>query len=193
VREGLDAAEVAYVLDPRLVRGLDYYTRTTFEWKSGVLAANKAGTVNAGGRYDGLAEALGGPSTPGVGFALGLDRVLLAMEGEGLPVPPARTPRCFVVSIGADASRAGPGLVQELRSAGVAAAGVFEERPLKAQLKMADRAGAEFAAILGEREIAEGAVTLRRLVDGVQKTVPGSDAARWLMRLEDWTDGTNDA
>ncbi|HEX7248074.1 MAG TPA: histidine--tRNA ligase, partial [Actinomycetota bacterium] len=100
VRRGLDAAGVAYTLDPRLVRGLDYYTRTAFEWISGVLAANKAGTVNAGGRYDGLAEALGGPATPGVGFALGLDRVLLAMEAEGVALPPARTPTGFVVAIG---------------------------------------------------------------------------------------------
>ena len=89
----LDAAGVAYVLDPRMVRGLDYYTRTAFEWISGVLAVNKAGTVNAGGRYDGLAETLGGPPTPGVGFAMGLDRVLLALE-EGRAVPAARAPTC---------------------------------------------------------------------------------------------------
>ena len=75
-----------------MVRGLDYYTRTAFEWISGVLAANKAGTVNAGGRYDGLAETLGGLPTPGVGFAMGLDRVLLALEGRGEPCRP-RAPR----------------------------------------------------------------------------------------------------
>ena len=95
VRAGLDEAGVPYELDPRLVRGLDYYTRTAFEWISGVLAENKAGTINAGGRYDGLAEQLGGQPTPGVGFAMGLDRVLLAMEGEGVAVPAARTPALF--------------------------------------------------------------------------------------------------
>ena len=77
-----------YLLDPRLVRGLDYYTRTAFEWVSSALASDQASTINAGGRYDGLAEALGGPPTPGVGFAMGLDRVLLAIEAEGAPLPP---------------------------------------------------------------------------------------------------------
>jgi histidyl-tRNA synthetase len=187
VRAGLDSAGVVYELDPRLVRGLDYYTRTAFEWVSDVLAENKAGTVNAGGRYDGLAEALGGPATPGVGFALGLDRVLLAMDGEGRPVPAPRSPRCFVVAIGDDARARGAALVEELRAAGVSAATAFEERPLKAQLKMADRAGAAFAAILGERELESGALTLRRLHDGVQKTVPMAEVAGWLARLDDET------
>jgi histidyl-tRNA synthetase len=189
VRAGLDAAGVAYVHDPRLVRGLDYYTRTAFEWISDVLAANKAGTVNAGGRYDGLAEALGGPATPGVGFAMGLDRVLLAMEGEDVPVPPPRTPTCFVVAIGDEAREAGGSLLGELRSEGIAAVDPLESRPLKAQLKMADRAGAEFALIVGERELADGVCTLRRLADGVQKTVPRADVVRWLTRLDGWTDG----
>ncbi len=179
------------MLDPRLVRGLDYYTRTAFEWISGVLAANKAGTVNAGGRYDGLAEALGGPSTPGVGFALGLDRVLLAMEAEGVALPPARTPTGFVVAIGEGAGPAGSSLVDELRSAGIAAAHALEERPLKAQLKMADRAGASFTAIVGEREAADGVVTLRRLADGMQQQVPRDDVVRWLSRLDDPVDGTD--
>ena len=186
VRAGLDAAGVAYALDPRLVRGLDYYTRTAFEWVSDVLAESKAGTVNAGGRYDGLAETLGGPATPGVGFAMGLDRVLLAMEGEGLAVPPARTPRCFVVAIGDDAREVSAALLGELRTAGLSAVDSLEARPLKAQLKMADRAGAEFAAIVGERELDEGACTLRRLADGVQKTVPRADVVGWLTRLDAW-------
>ena len=185
VRAGLDEGGIAYELDPRLVRGLDYYTRTAFEWISSVLAANKAGTINAGGRYDGLAEALGGPVTPGVGFAMGLDRMLLAMEGEGVAAPAARRPRAFVVAIGSDGQTAGRALVAELRDAGVPAVAAFEERPLKAQLKQADRTGADFAAILGEREIAEGAVSLRRLADGVQKTIPAGDVARWLLRLDD--------
>ncbi len=188
VRDGLDEAGVAYVLEPRLVRGLDYYTRTAFEWISGVLAANKAGTLNAGGRYDGLAEALGGSPTPGVGFAMGLDRVLLAMDGEGCALPPPRPPRCFVVAIGDAAGSEARALVARLQESGLSATRAFEDRPLKAQLRMADRAGASFAAILGERELAGGVVTLRRLLDGVQKSVPAADVARWLTRLDDWTD-----
>jgi histidyl-tRNA synthetase len=188
VRARLDRAEIVYTVNPRLVRGLDYYTRTAFEWISGVLAANKAGTINAGGRYDGLAEAIGGAPTPGVGFAMGLDRVLLAMEAEGAPLPAPRAVRCFVVALGETARASGDALVSELRAAGIASATALEDRPLKAQLKMADRSGAMFAAILGDKELEQGAVTLRRLEDGIQKTVPVGDVTGWLTRLDDWTD-----
>jgi histidyl-tRNA synthetase len=187
VRSGLEGAGVAYQHDPRLVRGLDYYTRTAFEFVSGALSAAQ-GTICAGGRYDGLAEELGGPPTPGVGFALGLDRVLLAMEEEGAPPLEARGPVCFVVTIGPESARAGAELVSQLRDAGVSAAAPYEERPLKAQLKMADRAGAGFVALIGAKELEAGAVTLRRLVDGVQKTVPAADVVSWLTRLDGWTD-----
>jgi histidyl-tRNA synthetase len=185
VRAALDESGVAYRLDPRLVRGLDYYTRTTFEWVSDVLAETKAATINAGGRYDGLAEALGGAATPGVGFAMGLDRVLLAMEGEGTRVPPPRTPRCFVVTLGHDARASGRRLLAELRDAGIPSAASYEDRPLKAQLRMADRSGASFAAIIGEREVADGTVTLRRLADGVQESLGADDVAGRLRRLDD--------
>ena len=184
VRTGLDEVGVSYLLDPRLVRGLDYYTRSTFEWVSSALTSDQASTINAGGRYDGLAEALGGQPTPGVGFAMGLDRVLLAIEAEGAPLPPARPPRCFVVAIGPDADAAGRHLISELRDEGIPAAGSYEGRPLKAQLKMADRAGATFVAIVGEQELANGTVTLRRLVDGMQKSVPTADIATWLTKLD---------
>ena len=187
VRAGLDAEGIAYELDPRLVRGLDYYTRTAFEFVSGVLAPSKQGTVCGGGRYDGLAEVLGGQPTPGTGFGLGLDRVLLAMEGEGLAAPPARTPRCFVVAIGEGAVVSARALVDELRTAGIPAVRSSEDRPMKAQLRMADRSGADFAAIVGERERAEGVVTLRRMADGIQKEVPVGDVVNWLTRLDAWT------
>jgi len=187
VRRGLDESGVAYTLDPRLVRGLDYYTRTTFEWIAVALGSAQA-TVNAGGRYDGLAETLGGQATPGIGWAMGVDRVLLAIEAEGLAPPPPRGPACFVVAIGEDAEPAGGALVRELREAGVSCVRAFEARPLKAQLKQADRAGATFAAILGERELTDGTVTLRRLADGIQKTVPSAEVVRWLTRLDDWTE-----
>jgi histidyl-tRNA synthetase len=180
VRSGLDAAGIAYELNPRLVRGLDYYTRTAFEWVSGSLSAGQA-TVNAGGRYDGLAQELGGPATPGIGFAMGLDRVLLAMQAGGVPLPPVRTPRCFVVAIGT-AAEAGAKLVRELRASGIPADGALEERPLGAQLRMADRSGAVYAAILGDRELESGTVTVRRLADGEQEEVPVTDVVNWLSR-----------
>jgi histidyl-tRNA synthetase len=187
VRAGLDAAGIGYELDPRLVRGLDYYTRTAMEWASGRLSTSQS-TFNAGGRYDGLAEELGGPPTPGVGFALGLDRLLLALETEGATVPEARPPRVFVVAIGNGARAAALALVNELRDMGIATDTAYEDRPLKAQMKMADRSGAAFAAILGEKELADGVVTLRHLVDHVQKLVPASDVVKWLTRLDDWTE-----
>lgn len=185
VRAGLDEARIAYELDPRLVRGLDYYTRTAFEWIAGSLATAQA-TLNAGGRYDGLAEELGGPPTPGVGFAMGLDRVLLSMEAEGAPLGEIRSPRCFVVALGDEARRVGRELIGELRTAGISAATAYEERPLKAQLKMADRAAAAFMVILGEKELADGTVTIRRLIDGTQKAVPATDVVKWLTRLDEW-------
>ncbi|MEX2203452.1 MAG: histidine--tRNA ligase [Actinomycetota bacterium] len=182
VRSGLESAGIAYELNPRLVRGLDYYTRTAFEWVSGSLSAGQA-TVNAGGRYDGLAQELGGPATPGVGFAMGLDRVLIAMQAEGVSLPPPRTPRCFVVAIGA-AAEAVTGLVRELRASGVAAEAALEGRPLGAQLRTADRAGAAYAAILGDRELESGTVTVRRLADGAQEEVPLTDVVNWLTRQD---------
>ena len=184
VRAGLDAAGIAYTLDPMLVRGLDYYTRTAFEFASDALPPTQSG-LGGGGRYDGLAEQLGGPRTPGIGFGMGLERVLLAMEGEGAPMPPQRAPRCFVVTLGEEAAAAGEALVQELRSVGVPTTAPFEERPLKSQLRMADRAGAEFVAILGERDLREGTVTIKRLLDGVQKSIPRGEVASWLARLDE--------
>jgi histidyl-tRNA synthetase len=184
VRNGLDAAEIAFVHDPRLVRGLDYYTRTAFEFVSGSLSQAQA-TVCGGGRYDGLAEVLGGPPTPGVGFAIGLDRVLLALREEGATLPGELGVACFVVSIGPDASQVGTRLVQDLRDAGIPAAAAFEDRPLKAQLKMADRSGAAYAVIVGEKEVAASTAILKRLSDGVQEEVPIGDVVNWLSRT-DW-------
>lgn len=184
VRNGLDAAGIEFGHDPRLVRGLDYYTRTTFEFVSGWLSKAQ-GTVCGGGRYDGLAEVLGGPATPGVGFALGLDRVLVALREEGAELPGELGVACFVVSIGSDASVAGARLVGELRDAGIPATAAFEDRPLKAQLKMADRSGAAYAVILGEREMAASTAILKSLADGEQETVPIGDVVNWLSRT-DW-------
>lgn len=176
VRAGLEEEGVTYEVDPLLVRGLDYYTRTAFEFVSDVLSPAQA-TVCGGGRYDGLAELLGGRPTPGVGFGLGLERVLLTMEEEGVAAPTQRGPECYVVAIGEEAGERGKTLVRELRAAGISAATGFAERPLKAQLRSADRVGAAVAAILGEREVADGTVTLRRLADGAQETVALADAA----------------
>jgi histidyl-tRNA synthetase len=170
VQVGLKEEGLAPTLAPTLVRGLDYYTRTAFEFTSPGLSPQQA-TLFGGGRYDGLAELLGGPHVPGVGFGMGLERVLLALEQEGIDAPTEPGLTVFVVGVG-DAGRArARELVRELRAAGVAADASFEERPLKAQLKQADRSGASYAAIVGERELASGVVTLRRLSDGAQEEI----------------------
>jgi histidyl-tRNA synthetase len=177
VQSHLDAEGVKAVLTPTLARGLDYYTRTVFEFVSEVLSEQQ-GTVCAGGRYDGLAEVLGGKPIPGVGFGLGLDRVLLAAQGEDVEqAQPGVT--CFVVGLG-EGKVASSQLLRTLRGAGVSADAPFEDRPLGAQMKMADRANATFALIVGDREAADGTVTVRRLEDGHQDTVPMTDVVAWI-------------
>jgi histidyl-tRNA synthetase len=135
-----------------------------------------------GGRYDGLAEVLGGEPTPGIGFGLGLERVLLAMEREGLPLPRPEPLAVFLVALGETARKEARALLRSLREQGLPADASLEERPLKAQLKMADRAEARFAAILGEQELAEGMITLRRMADGHQERVKLSEVGSWLAR-----------
>jgi histidyl-tRNA synthetase len=173
VLDGLRSEGLKPQIEPTLVRGLDYYTRTAFEFVSEVLSQAQA-TLFGGGRYDGLAEALGGPRVPGVGFGMGLERVLLALGDEGIDPPEEPRLDVFVVGLGRGRAVAAE-LVRSLRAAGVGAAAAFAERPLKAQLKMADRAGAAFAAIVGDDEAADGTVTLRRLADGEQARVPADD------------------
>jgi histidyl-tRNA synthetase len=178
VQEGLREEGVSFEIDHRLVRGLDYYTRTAFEFVSDALGPTQS-TLCGGGRYDGLAEALGGPSIPGVGFGLGLERVLLVMEKEGRASGDIRR-GAFVVAIGEEARREGRGLVRELRSSGYEAEAALEDRPLKAQLKMADRAGASYALIIGEQEMRDGTVTVRDMEKGTQEPVKRGDAVSWL-------------
>jgi histidyl-tRNA synthetase len=179
VLAGLTDEDIKHQVVPTLVRGLDYYTRTAFEWVGDALPPGQA-SLGGGGRYDGLAEVLGGPQTPGVGFALGIEpRILLAMEAEGR-VPEPRGVDCFVVTVGTRAAPQGRNLVRMLRAEGVSADTSFEDRPLKAQLRMADRAKARYALIVGEREAAAGTVTVRRLEDGHEETVPATDVARWI-------------
>jgi len=179
VQEGLAIEEVPFEIDRRLVRGLDYYTRTAFEFASAALPVAQS-TLCGGGRYDGLAEALGGKPTPGIGFGLGLERVLLAAENEELDVASGGAPACFVVGIGDEAGVFVRNLVRTLRRMGIAAESAFEERPLKAQLKMADRTGARFAAIIGDREARERVVTIKDLKDGSQSEVPLGEVGPWI-------------
>lgn len=160
VKEGLDALEIPYVIDERLVRGLDYYRRTTFEFAALALDAAQ-NAVGGGGRYDGLAEALGGKPTDGIGFALGVDRILLAADAEDTFPPPQARLDAFVVDLtGGEAAR---DITHELRAAGLSADRRFGGGSMKAQMKSADRSGADHAVIVGPDELIAGEVTLRAL------------------------------
>ncbi|MFC0863913.1 histidine--tRNA ligase [Sphaerimonospora cavernae] len=170
VRGLLAAADVPYEDDPRLVRGLDYYTRTTFEFVHDGLGAQSA--VGGGGRYDGLSEMIGGPQLPGVGWALGVDRTVLALEAEGLLAERAGRVDVFAVPLGEEARRRIFPLVAALRRAGLAVDMAFGGRGVKGAMKAADRSGARYAVILGDRDIEAGAVQVKDLTTADQTAVP---------------------
>jgi histidyl-tRNA synthetase len=166
VRSLLDDIGVAYTLEPRLVRGLDYYMRTAFEFVAGGLGSQNA--VGGGGRYDGLAESLGGDALPGIGFALGVDRILIARGDDHVTPSPLDV---YVVAVGDEAARTAFRVVTELRSAGIGADLDLARRSMKGQMKQASASGARWAAILGDREIASGKITLKDLTSSDQKEI----------------------
>jgi histidyl-tRNA synthetase len=174
----LDSLGRPYTLSHRLVRGLDYYTKTVFEvWAEGIGAQN---AVCGGGRYDGLAEVLGGPPTPGVGFASGLERVVLTMKQQGVQVPTLPSPQVLIAHLGEQTKLMGLKLVGEMRAAGIGALVSFGDRSLKSQLRQADRAGAAFALIIGEREAEAGQVAVRDMAEGEQHSVALEEVTSWL-------------
>jgi histidyl-tRNA synthetase len=168
VRAGLDALGVPYTVDPRLVRGLDYYVRTAYEFTSDALGAQSA--VAGGGRYDGLVETLGGPPTPGIGFALGVERLALILEALGRPIP-ARRPVVFLVSADEAGAAAVLRLSSELRKAGVACDLDARGGKLARQFKQAERVGARYALVLGSKEVAAGQATLKDMATRVESPV----------------------
>ncbi len=170
VKQHLDDLGVKYVENPRMVRGLDYYTKTTFEFVHDGLGAQSG--IGGGGRYDGLMETLGGQALSGVGFGIGVDRTLLACRAEG--VEPWSDARCAVygVPLGAAAQRRLVVLAGELRRAGVAVDLSYGGRGLKGAMKAADRSGARFALVLGERDLGSGTVAVKDLASGDQRPVP---------------------
>ncbi|MFG2006972.1 histidine--tRNA ligase [Spirillospora sp. NPDC048911] len=174
VRELLGDLGIEWEDTPTLVRGLDYYTRTTYEFDHPLLGAQSG--IGGGGRYDGLSEDIGGPPLPGIGFGLGLDRTVLALEAESAGEGPefAAPPRCevFGVALGEEAERRLFALTAEFRRAGIAADMAYGGKKLKGAMKDAGRSGAAYAVILGERDIAAGSVQLKDLAAGDQTAVP---------------------
>jgi histidyl-tRNA synthetase len=170
VRALLEDLGVPWEDAPRLVRGLDYYTRTTYEFDHPLLGAQSG--IGGGGRYDGLSEDLGGPTLPGIGFAVGVDRIILAVEAEGLATEAPARVAVYGVPLGEEAARRMVKLVHDLRTAGVATDMAFDAKGLKGAMKGADRSGAAYAVILGERDIAAGSAQVKDLASGDQIAVP---------------------
>ncbi|MFG2626063.1 histidine--tRNA ligase [Streptomyces sp. NPDC048473] len=175
VRDLLSAAGVVYEDDEKLVRGLDYYTRTTFEFVHDGLGSQSA--VGGGGRYDGLSEMIGGPALPSVGWALGVDRTVLALEAEGIELELPAATSVFAVPLGEEARRVLFGIVTQLRREGVAADFAYGNRGLKGAMKSANRSGARFTIVAGERDLAEGVVQLKDMESGEQTALPLPDVA----------------
>ncbi len=173
VRALITAAGVVFEDDDRLVRGLDYYTRTTFEFVHDGLGSQSA--VGGGGRYDGLSEMIGGPALPSVGWALGVDRTVLALEAEGVALDLPSATSVFAVALGEEARRILFGKVTELRRAGIAADFSFGGKGLKGSMKDANRSGARLALVAGERDLAEGVVQLKDMESGEQRAVALDD------------------
>jgi histidyl-tRNA synthetase len=172
----LQAVQIPYVENPRLVRGLDYYTRTTFEVTSRHLGAQNA--VGAGGRYDRLVETLGGPATPAVGFAVGLERVALMLPEDKVP---RAEPSVYLASFGAQGVALGIEILERLRSVGVSAMTDDRASTLKAHLKQADRLGAEFVLILGDDEASQGRLLVRNMQTKEQQECPVSEAEKYVI------------
>jgi len=165
----LDDLKVSYTLNPRMVRGLDYYTGTTFEFVHDLLGAQSG--IGGGGRYDGLMEQLGGQSLSGIGFGLGVDRVLLAAEAEGVIQPDAFVSDLFIIPLGESAKLQALIIATELRAKGKRVEIAFGDRALKGAMKGADKSGAMHVVVLGEAEIASGTVELKEMKSGAETSV----------------------
>ncbi len=182
MRAVLDAAGLAYTINPRLVRGMDYYNLTVFEWVTPHLGAQ--GTVCGGGRYDGLFEQLGGKATPAIGFGLGIERLLLLLDALGLAAP-ASAPDAYAIVPSAAALPQAMVTIEALRAAGVAVLMHAGGGGMKAQFKRADASGARFAVIFGDDELAQGQVALKALrqPDAPQQARPLAEVASWAAEL----------
>jgi histidyl-tRNA synthetase len=179
VKKYLDQLGVAYEVNPRMVRGLDYYTGTTFEFIHADLGAQSG--IGGGGRYDGLMEILGGQSLSGIGFGLGVDRALLAAQAEGVITENQFTSDLFIIPLGEDQKSQALIIAAQLRSAGIRTEIAFGDRALKGAMKAADKSGSRFVVIIGESEVASGIVELKRMSDGTVTSVKISELQKALI------------
>ena len=187
VKNLLSAQGIEYVVNSGIVRGLDYYTRTVFEFVSTSIGAQ--GTVCAGGRYDGLIAELGGPQTPAVGFAAGLERLMLLMDNTGVSFPAPHVPAIYIAGMD-DVSRAKAfALVGSLRARGISAECDLMGRSVKEQLKYADKLGAQYVAVIGESELSSGSVNLKKMSDGSTNCVQLDDLGKYITENQGGTNG----
>jgi histidyl-tRNA synthetase len=169
VKSYLDQLKIAYVVNPRMVRGLDYYTGTTFEFIHEGLGAQSG--IGGGGRYDGLMEILGGQALSGIGFGLGVDRALLAAQSEGVLVENQFSSDLFIIPLGDNQKSVALTLASELRLAGIRTEIAFGDRALKGAMKAADKSGSRYVIVLGDSEVSSGTVELKRMSDGFTSSV----------------------
>jgi len=179
VKSYLDAAGIPYVIDNRLVRGLDYYTNTAFEIHVKGIGAQSA--ICGGGRYDGLIEEIGGEPTPGVGYALGMERVFNALAAQGIELPVDNAKEVYIAPLGEAAQIPAFTLLSELRKNGIKAEMDLMGRSLKAQMKAADRFSVKYTVILGEDEIAKNIACIRKMDDSSQEEIALDNAAQFLI------------
>lgn len=173
VQSNLDALGIKYTIDPKIVRGLDYYTKTAFEFVTTSIGAQ--GTVCGGGRYDDLVEEVGGPPIPGVGFGLGIERLLMLMDANEVEIPVPEQLEVFIAVMGDRAKAFGLNLLHTLRQKGVKAEMDTLSRNIKGQFKYADRLGAKYTVVIGENELNEGAVSVKEMATSQQRSVKLDD------------------
>ncbi|WP_409297512.1 histidine--tRNA ligase [Peribacillus sp. SCS-26] len=184
VKKYLSQIEIEYIVDPTLVRGLDYYNHTAFEVMSEAEGFGAITTLCGGGRYNGLVEDLGGPETPGIGFGLSIERLISALEAEGVELPIAEGLDCYFVSLGEDAKDYTVKLVQQLRNEGFSADRDYLDRKVKAQFKAADRQKARFTAVLGDDELKKNEISLKNMETGEQTVVSLASFSEEFRRLQ---------
>jgi histidyl-tRNA synthetase len=180
----LTRLDIAFVVDPNLVRGLDYYNHTAFEIMSDAEGFGAITTLCGGGRYNGLAEEIGGPQTPGIGFALSIERFIAALNAEGVELNLNQSLDCYIATLGEEAKDYSVGLLQQLRLAGISSERDYLNRKIKAQFKAADRLKAKYVAVLGDEELKNNVINLKNMETGEQVEVELTDLSKYLQEIK---------
>ncbi|MBU8905516.1 histidine--tRNA ligase [Desertibacillus haloalkaliphilus] len=180
VKSYLSAMEIDYVVDATLVRGLDYYNHTAFEIMIDGEGFGAITTLSGGGRYNGLVEDIGGPNTPGIGFALSIERLLMALKAQNIEIPVEQSIDCYIVTMGEKAQDRSASLLNQLRQAGISAEKDYQNRKMKAQFKAADRLKAKYTAVLGDDELASNKISVKEMETGNQEEVAIDELVTYL-------------